>query len=248
MIALKNWLKHLPNILTSLNLLCGCFSIVIAFNNNLITASYFILVAAFFDFADGFSARLFKAYSELGKQLDSLADIISFGLAPAIIVHILLKSHLNVPENIFNLAIHEIVQIFLPFLIVVFSALRLAKFNISTNQSEQFLGLPTPANALFFISIPLIIEFENLEFITNFINNRIFILTALALSCFLLVANFPMFGLKFKDFSFKNNVYRYLFVIISVILLVIFKFSGIPLIIIMYVFLSAINNWVIRIF
>ncbi len=248
MIVLKNWLKHFPNLLTSLNLLCGCFAIAFAFNNNLIIASYFILASALFDFFDGFAARVFKAYSELGKQFDSLADIISFGLAPAVILFNLIKTHLNISELTINLPFHELVQLLFPFLIVIFSGLRLAKFNIDINQSEHFCGLPTPANALFIISLPLIIEFENQEFLTDVINNRLFLLAIVPLSCFLLVSNFPMFGLKFKNFGFKKNLSRYLFIILSVILLITINFSGIPLIIILYISLSAVNNWIVRIF
>ncbi|MFC2118929.1 CDP-diacylglycerol--serine O-phosphatidyltransferase [Bacteroidota bacterium] len=143
--------RHLPNFITSLNMLCGCIGAIYAFNNDLISASILILIAAIFDFLDGMAARLFNAYSDVGKELDSLADIISFGFTPSVILFQLLKRSLNIESFSFDLPIIELAGLILPFLIVVFSGLRLAKFNIDKSQTNSFIGLPTPASALFII-------------------------------------------------------------------------------------------------
>jgi len=248
MTAIKNSIKILPNFLTSLNLFCGCLAIFYAFNNNLVYSSYLVLIAALFDFADGFSARLFNAYSEIGKQLDSLADIISFGVAPAAILSVLIRSHLNISEPITEASIFELIQLFFPFLIVIFSGLRLAKFNIDISNSEAFSGLPTPANALLIVSFPLIIESDNYELLSGIINNKLFILLLIPISCYLLISRYPMFGMKIKTFGIKKNLLLYIFLLLSLILLIIFKYSGFPIIIALYILISLVNKWIIKLF
>lgn len=221
--------KHIPNTLTCANLICGCIGIVAVFNGNLLLAPYLIWLAAIFDFFDGFAARLLKVSSPIGGELDSLADNVTFGLLPASIVYAMLQGH-ALPEWVPYLA----------FVIAVFSALRLAKFNVDTRQAEHFIGLPTPANALFFSSFPLILEYSSLPL--DFINEPWFLLSTAFIFSFLLVAELPLFALKFKSFKWQDNKVKYIFLIVSVALLIIFRFVAIPLIIILYILVSLFNR------
>lgn len=228
--------KHIPNFITSLNLLCGCLAIVSAFNSNLIWASYLVAIAAVLDFLDGFAARLLKVHSEIGKQLDSLADMVTFGVVPAVIVFHLLKN--NSSEYPFiqsNLWIQ-----YLPFSIAVFSALRLAKFNIDTRQADLFIGVPTPANTILIASFPLIIQSDN--FLTPVLLNPYFLISLSFLMSYLLVAELPLFALKFKNFHWADNKTRFCFLGISLLLLILFHVIAIPFIIFLYIFLSLIDN------
>ena len=220
--------KHIPNTISCLNLFCGCLSIVCAFEGRLDFAAFLILFAAGLDFFDGFAARLLKAYSEMGKQLDSLADVVSFGVAPASIMYILLISSAQFP---FGSLIASAA-----YIIAVFSALRLAKFNIDTRQSEVFIGLPTPANAIFICSFALISSDEAYVFV----NNVFLLLAATVILSFLLVAELPLFSLKFKSFDWKSNKIRYIFIAISILVLLIMHWAGLALIILIYIALSII--------
>ena len=228
--------KHIPNFITSLNLLSGCIGIGFVFNGDMVTASYLIGIAAIFDFMDGIAARLLNVKSEFGKQLDSLADLISFGLLPGIILYSLLKIAFHDAEGF------KAYLPFVAFLIPLFSALRLAKFNIDEHQKDSFIGLPTPANALFIASIPLILVQQNESIISNLFGNPGFIIILIFLLSFLLVAPIPLFSLKFKDFTWTKNSVQYIFIIISVILFILLNFLAIPIIIFLYVLLSIINN------
>jgi CDP-diacylglycerol--serine O-phosphatidyltransferase len=209
--------KHIPNFITCLNLFSGCVASYLAFKSNYEGAFIAILLAAVFDFMDGFAARLLKAYSAMGKELDSLADMISFGLAPgAIIFSLLTESGTNewLP--------------FAGFLIPVFSGLRLAKFNIDDRQTSSFLGLPVPANAIFWAGI--VYSFS--PFLTN---NTWFFLILIGVFCFLLVSEIPMFSLKFKNVSWRDNQNQYFFLIGCVAILAIFQLSAFALIISWYI-------------
>ncbi|MCF8367559.1 MAG: CDP-alcohol phosphatidyltransferase family protein [Bacteroidales bacterium] len=233
--------KHIPNTITLINLFCGCLSVVFAFENNLIFASLFIGIAAVFDFFDGFMARILHAGSPIGKQLDSLADVVSFGLAPGVIIYQLLLMNINLPqwklEGIYLIPL-------VAFLIPMFSALRLAKFNIDERQLEVFYGLPTPANALLIASIPLILNQSTFvfgldySFIKIILSNSFFLISLSLLLSWLLVAEIPLFSLKFKNFKWEKNKYRFFLIIISVILFVLVQFAAIPLIIFTYILLS----------
>ncbi len=173
------YLRFVPNLFTSANLFSGCLAIVFAFEGRLDISLYLVILSSVFDFFDGFMARILKATSVIGRELDSLSDLISFGMAPATMIYV-------ASENIWNPAFLK----YLPFLIVVFSALRLAKFNVDTRQETDFVGLPTPANALFFIS------FANLIYNTEFITNQIIVGTVIAFFSLLLVSEIKMFSLK----------------------------------------------------
>lgn len=212
--------KHIPNFITSLNLFSGCIGVLLAFQGNYQGAFIAILLSAVFDFFDGFAARLLKAYSPMGKELDSLADVVSFGVVPGVIVFSLLSS----------MDINEWIP-YLAFLIPVFSALRLAKFNIDERQTSSFIGLPTPANAIFLGG--LVFSFS------GFLISNTWILIGLTLVfSFLLVAEISMFALKFKNFSWKNNQVQYLFLIGCVIILAVFRLNAFSILIAWYILLS----------
>lgn len=228
--------KHLPNVITCLNLFCGCLALYFAFNDQLQYAAYLIGIAALFDFMDGMLARVLKAYSEIGKQLDSLADMVSFGAVPGAIMFALLSqteaSVLGIPADVLP---------FFGFLITIFSALRLAKFNIDTRQAESFIGVPTPACSMFIGSLPLILATSG-NLYGNIILNPYFLLVVTVVFSYLLVAELPLFALKFKNLTWKDNAMRFIFLGISVILLALVKFAAIPLIIVLYVLLSIIKK------
>ncbi|MXV52538.1 CDP-diacylglycerol--serine O-phosphatidyltransferase [Pedobacter sp. HMF7647] len=230
--------KHIPNTVTCLNLLAGCIGIVMAFNGKLNWASYLIIIAAFFDFLDGMIARLLKAYSEIGKQLDSLADMISFGFLPAAIVYQLFLVAPQVGE------ISPYLN-YSAFLIAIFSALRLAKFNIDERQTENFIGLPTPANALLIASLPLIIQTGSSFFSAYILNAFFLFIFSLGMSL-LLVMEIPLFSLKFKSLGFRENLFRYILLIAGLFLILILNFAAIPLIIFLYIILSVIQFRLIR--
>jgi CDP-diacylglycerol--serine O-phosphatidyltransferase len=239
--------KHIPNTITSLNLLSGCISIVLAFEGYITFSVYMIFLAAFFDFLDGMSARMLKAYSVVGKELDSLADLVSFGVAPSVIVFHLMKISLfgsvHMPQ-LNNLSLSEILFLLVPFFIAVLSGVRLAKFNVDERQSENFIGLAVPANALFFVSLYLISILTTNDFLLDLLRNKFILSLIVFLFSLLLVAEFPMFSLKFKNLGFKGNKIRYIFIVLSAILLISLHTIAIPLIIILYILLSAINNWI----
>lgn len=240
--------KHIPNFVTLLNVLCGSIAVLFAVNGNMTATAFFVFLGIFFDFFDGLLARKLKVQSELGLQLDSLADMITSGLVPGIVMYKLLELTLGNVDFYsatvgWNTTIQwdGLKQSFLPFfglLITLASAYRLATFNISTNQSDSFIGLPTPANALLILSFPLIMEYQNNDMMNNIILNPWFLVGVTLLSCYLLNAKIKLIALKFKNWSFKDNAARYLLIIMAIVLLIIFQFAGIPLIIILYILMS----------
>lgn len=242
--------KHIPNALTLLNLFCGSIAVIFAIDNNFIAASLFVFLGIFFDFFDGFAARKLNVQSELGLQLDSLADMVTSGLVPGIIMYKLLSLTVNTSDTIdntwssntdrldFNLPILPL----LGLLITLASAYRLANFNLDTEQQNYFKGLPTPANALLIISLPLIMEFQNNDFINAIILNKWFLIGVTLLSCYLLNSNIKLFALKFKDWSFKTNATRYIFIMICIVLLIVLQFAAIPAIILLYILMSILDN------
>jgi CDP-diacylglycerol---serine O-phosphatidyltransferase len=227
--------KHIPNFITCLNLFTGCVAIYIAFQGNLEFAAYLVGLAAVFDFLDGMVARLLHAYSEIGKQLDSLADMVSFGVLPGIIMFQLMRKSAMADPNT-SLLQAEVFP-FLAFIIIIFSALRLAKFNIDTRQTTLFIGLPTPANTLFIASLPLILATDQFNLSQYFMNQYVLLGLTLFLS-YLLVAEIPLFALKFKNLAWKDNATRFIFLLIAIPLLFLLKFAAIPMIIVLYVLLS----------
>ena len=238
--------KSIPSIITLMNLLCGCLSIVSAFKGNLEASAFFIIGASFFDFFDGFFARLLNCKSEFGKQLDSLADVVSFGLAPAVIIFQLMNNSVGMPQ----ITLRGINPLpYMAFIIALFSALRLAKFNIDVRQSDSFIGLPTPANAILIGALPLILWHYSdcnsaiAELVRLIFYNFYFLSGLVILMSYLLIAELPLISFKFKTYTWKENYIKYLFLLFSILLLLILNFIAIPLIIIFYIFLSVIINF-----
>lgn len=224
-----------PNFITLLNLLSGGIAVIFAVKGDLSTAALFVFFGIFFDFFDGFLARKLNVSSEMGLQLDSLADLVTSGLAPALVL-----------VNLIELSIlpSQDANCFLPYLgllVLLCSAYRLAKFNISTEQSQFFIGLPTPANALLIMSLPLILDYQNSDSYNALILNPFFLVVVTLLSSFLLNAPVKLIALKFKTWNFSENASKYILIIFSLVGLIFFKFAGIPLIIIFYIMLSLIN-------
>ena len=240
----KQLAKHIPNFLTLLNLFCGCIAAVFAINGSMKLTAIFVFLGVFFDFFDGLLARKLNVQSELGLQLDSLADMITSGLVPGLVMFHLLK--LAIADFGFIPQYDSIERgmsllPFLGFIITLASAYRLANFNIDVNQKEGFIGLPTPANALLILSLPLILEYQNGNVIESIITNKWILIAITLLSSYLLNAKINLIALKFKTWSFKDNVLRYTLIILSVILLILLKFIAIPIIVLVYLILSLIK-------
>ncbi|ETN96021.1 CDP-diacylglycerol---serine O-phosphatidyltransferase [Zhouia amylolytica] len=243
--------KHIPNLITLLNLFCGSIAAIFAVKNQLEVAAVFVFLGIFFDFFDGLTARLLKVQSDLGIQLDSLADMVTSGLVPGIVMYQLL--HMSSGIGSWEVADSpvEVVSLFggdvkaLPFLgllITLASAYRLAKFNIDEDQATSFIGLPTPANALFILSLPLILFYQGNDLVNGFILNKWFLIAITLLSSYMLNARIPLFALKFKDWKLKSNATRYSFLSLSVILLILLQFIAIPIVVVLYVLMSAMDT------
>ncbi len=229
--------KHLPNIITLANLFCGCLAIktlmemYFNFNPSANKAFYYIIgiyvtFSLIFDFADGLIARLLNVKSELGTQLDSLADMVTFGALPGFLMMFYLRYDSGVENHYFK---------YIGLLITLFSALRLAKFNIDDSQTENFKGLAVPANTILILSLGFIQPHSPLG---EIVFSPVSLVTITLISSYLLVSNIPMFSFKMKNFSFSDNIHRYLLLIISVVLLISFKLVALPFIIIIYIILS----------
>ena len=227
-------IRNIPNTITSCNLFCGCIASYWAFQGNYKLALLFIILGAVFDFFDGMTARLLHVSSPIGKELDSLADDVTFGLAPAAIVFSLFK---EVHYPAFLAPIADIMP-YATFLIAVFSALRLAKFNLDERQTSSFIGMPTPANALFWGSLTVGAH----DFLTSTSFNAIYLLILVIIMSLLLVAELPMFSLKFKNLSWQQNKVSYIFLIVSIPLLIIFQLSGFAAVILWYIVLSVLTR------
>lgn len=227
--------------LTLLNLLCGCLAIISTFHKSFELTAILLMMAAVFDFFDGFAARLLGVHSELGKQLDSLADMVTFGVVPGFVMYQLIiydiesrPAFTGPYESIWNLK-------YFGLLIPLFSAYRLAKFNIDTRQSDQFIGLPTPANALLISFLPLLMIPEG-NAIAEILLKPYVLITLCAIQSYLMVAELPMIALKFKSFGWKGNEWRYLLLLLSAVVVLLIKQKAVPFIIILYVVLSLIQN------
>ncbi|MDD7913929.1 CDP-alcohol phosphatidyltransferase family protein [Polaribacter ponticola] len=227
---------HIPNLLTLGNLLCGTIATIFAVQSDFVLAGIFVIIGIFFDFLDGFVARLLKVSGDLGKQLDSLADMVTSGVVPGIIMAKLIQDNLISRSNSFDTSIIDISIIGL--ILTLSACYRLAKFNIDTRQSDSFIGLPTPAMSLFVISLPLIQMYSELDLVQDLISNNYFLIGVTWVLSYLMNADIPLFSLKFKEYSLKNNWIRYLFLLISIILIFTLNFISIPIIILLYVILS----------
>ena len=226
--------RHIPNTITCCNLLSGCAAAVMAFQANYESAILFIILGAVFDFFDGMTARLLGVSGPLGKELDSLADDITFGFAPSAIVFSLFKE-VQYPEFLQPVADYFP---YTAFIIAAVSALRLGKFNIDPRQSSSFIGLPTPANALFWGSLVV----GGHSFLTSDSFNAIYLFAFVLLMSYLLIAELPMFSLKFKNLSWKDNKISYIFLLVCIPLLIVFRISGFAAIILWYIILSVLTR------
>lgn len=223
--------KHIPNLLTLGNLFCGCLGIIeILQNKSIETACYLMVAALIFDFFDGFLARLLKVSSPIGKELDSLADMVTFGALPAFIMQHLMLNYANI----------ELKYSYIAFLIALFSALRLANFNIDTRQADSFIGVPTPANSILIASIGFIVAVSPNSFLNNWVAEPVFLVFITLLLSYLLVAELPLFAFKFKHFGLEGNQIRYGFILLSVVLLFILKVLAVPVIIFLYILISIV--------
>jgi CDP-diacylglycerol--serine O-phosphatidyltransferase len=273
-----NYRKHIPNAITCGNLFCGCLAIVFAFQGNLVWTAYLVGIAAVLDFFDGFAARLLGVSGEMGKQLDSLADMVTFGVVPGVVIYQLFTMWI-LKQHVSNFDLMEAIQgkspalpswyYLLPsigFLVTIFSCVRLAKFNLDERQKDSFIGLPTPANTLLICSLPLILDVSAIHLPTALSGNPLSVLVSSMagavndspysnviinpwflgglsiLLSYLLVAEIPLFALKFKNFGWTDNKLRYSFLLLALALLIIFQYIGIPISILLYVVLSMINN------
>jgi len=246
----KGIVKHIPNTITCMNLFSGCTASLMAIEGHLLSAAVLIIIAAVFDFFDGLAARVLKAYSPMGKELDSIADMVSFGFAPGVIalgyLKIAILGDVHADFNPSELSNSQIALLLTAFIIPIFSALRLAKFNIDTRQTSSFIGVPTPANAMFWASFPIIFYYGNYPTIENWLGNPIVIIITIVFTSLLLVSEIPMFALKVKNLKWGDNQVRYLFLITLFILAVLFKWLIIPMILVVYLLFSLINNWLIK--
>lgn len=243
--------RHIPNIVTLLNLFSGCIALVFAVYGNFIAAALFVFLGIFFDFFDGLLARKLNVQSPLGIQLDSLADLVTSGVVPGVIMFKLISdsigsSNFNYADSWSSSLKDTVLEMpLLPLvglLVALASAYRLAKFNLDEDQQTYFKGLPVPANTLVIISLPLILEYQNSDLMNSIIINKWFLIVLTLISCYLLNSNIKLFALKFKNWSFKDNAVRFIFLILSVVLIVVLQFAAIPLIIAVYIILSVLDR------
>ncbi len=227
--------SFIPNLFTLLNLLSGSVSVIFAVNENLTWAAGFVFLGIIFDFFDGFLARRLRVESDLGLQLDSLADMVTSGLVPGIVLYKLLEWSVGSEWE-------SVVWVpYIGLIVTLASAYRLAKFNISTDQRTYFIGLPTPANALLILSLPLMLSHQNNDSINSIILNQYVLISIAIISAILLNAPIKLIALKFKTWDFSRNIGTYLLLILSVVFLIIFKIAAIPLIIVTYIIISLLN-------
>ncbi len=219
-------IRHIPNAITCANLFAGCIAMVLAFRGDLQTAAYLVLLSGIFDFFDGMAARLLNVKSAIGKELDSLADMVSFGVVPGVVMFQLLS---QLPD------IHPLVP-YAGFLITIFSALRLAKFNVDERQTEDFIGLNTPMNTCFIVSLPFIAADY-----PEFIQNTSLLLGICIVSSYLLVSELRIFSFKLSDTSWQKNKFKYLFLISALLLAAVAQFKSVPVILVLYIVFSLLH-------
>jgi CDP-diacylglycerol--serine O-phosphatidyltransferase len=237
--------KHIPNTITLLNLLAGLLALIHAFNGNYNEAFSLVCLGIFFDFWDGFFARIWKVQSPIGLQLDSLADMVTCGVVPGLMMFVLFQNIQEDSTSVYYLTEEYFYMGFVPylgFLITLASCYRLANFNIDTRQTDSFIGLPTPANALVIMSIPMIQYANDFEGLTTVLYNPFVLLFITILSSYILNAEIPLFSLKIKEFTWAKYKMQILFLIGSLLSFFILGFVAIPLIIISYVLVSVISN------
>lgn len=225
--------KHIPNIITLLNLFCGCIALVFISDSNFNLAFYFVCLGIFFDFFDGFFARKFGVSGPLGVQLDSLADMVTSGVAPGFVMFKML---------LVNNSDSSIYLPYLGFIITLGACYRLANFNIDTRQSDSFIGLPTPANALLIMSLPLVISECHFLALSEILSMKWVLLAITLFSAYIMNAEIALFSLKIKNFTFQKYKLQIGFLAVSILMIITLQYLAIPLIILLYVLLSVLNN------
>lgn len=223
-------IRHLPNFLTCCNLLCGCFGIVFVLEGREIPAAYFVWLAGVFDFFDGFAARMLKVTSSIGKELDSLADVVSFGILPALVMYKMISTSSD-----------SSALPYIGFTIAVFSALRLAIFNVDETQRDSFRGLNTPANTIFITSLPLLYNQ-----VGRWLYEPVVLVAITLLFSFLLVSRIEFFAFKFKSFRWEDNKLRFTFLLLAVLLLISLQYLAVPIVILLYIVFSLLDSYVFR--
>ena len=223
--------RHLPNFFTLLNLTSGSLGAILALQGHLTHAALCIWLGAFFDFFDGWLARMLKAYSPLGQQLDSLADLITFGWLPASIIYALISRHTSLPY-----------LSYIALLIPNFSALRLARFNIDTRQQNVFIGLPVPANGVLISTLPLMIAANKYAWLTAWLSHPYTLVALVVLTSYLLVANIKLMAFKFTTYAWYPNRFKYAFLLAAVLLIVLLRTEGLALSTILYVLISMVSG------
>ncbi len=231
--------KNIPHIITSINLFCGCCALACVFYNQFFQAFLFLFVGAWADYFDGLAARLLNVKSELGKELDSLADMVSFGVVPGAIIYMLLVRGLN--KNFVEFPQYLILAALPAFLVTVFAALRLAKFNLDTRQTENFIGLNTPSCTIFTVGLMLIYHYDSYG-LGSFVINPLFLYPIILLLSYLLIAELPMFSFKFKHFQWAGNEFRFIFMLVAVLLLIVLKEAAFALIILIYILFALVQR------
>lgn len=244
--------KHIPNLFTLLNLFSGMIAVVMAATDELTAAAFFVFLGVFFDFFDGFFARKFNVEGEFGKQLDSLADVVTSGVVPGIIMFQLMlyatkgQWFMELSCDVGNWRDYKDTYFyFIPFtglLISLAAAYRLANFNIDERQTNSFIGLPTPAFSIFIVSLPLVLFYGDNSLVNELLQNIYVLLTITFLGCYMMNAEIPLFSLKFKNYAWKGNEVKYIFLAITIILLSTMKLVAVPLTILLYVVLSVLQN------
>jgi len=243
--------KYIPNLFTLGNLFCGTVATILAVNGDYEQAALFVIIGIVFDFFDGFLARLLNVSGELGKQLDSLADMVTSGVAPGIIMYQLIYVSVGYKEIYSDVIESKVKGLYtfdvgywpyLGLILTLAACYRLAKFNLDTRQTNSFIGLPTPAMSLFVISLPLIQMNTDIHFIEELLLSNYFLIGITVVLSILMNVEIPLFSLKFKNFGLKENIFKYVLIALSIVLVTTIQFLAIPIIIAAYVVLSIINN------
>lgn len=241
--------KFIPNLFTLGNLFCGTVATIFAIRSDFESAALFVILGIVFDFFDGFLARLLKVSGELGKQLDSLADMVTSGVAPGIImyqmIHEAITGSTKISIDTLEIGLLSFDVGYWPYMgliLTLAACYRLAKFNLDTRQSSSFIGMPTPAMSLFVVSLPLIQMYTDILFIQELLLNNYFLIGITIVLSMLMNAEIPLFSLKFKSYGMKENIFKYLLIVLSIVLFITIEFLAIPIIIVAYILLSIINN------
>ncbi len=248
-----NLKRYIPNLFTLGNLFCGTLATIYAIAGNYEATAFLVVLGIVFDFFDGFLARIFGVTGELGKQLDSLADMVTSGVVPGVVMFSLLNNNSFLVDQLLSSAMDiniynkdttpiDYYISYLGFVLTLAACYRLAKFNIDTRQSDSFIGLPTPAMSLFIVSLPLIQMHTNIQFVSDLVSNNYVLIGITLILSVLMNAELPLFSLKFKSFGIKENMLKYIFLFISLVMIITLHYLSVPLIIILYVLLSIVSN------